>query len=161
MATKRFSTSWNKEKVTELVMLSGHGDLANNGNKKSQRLVKELKEYIFSDKTNYAIASEHNISEAQFEKDIRYWKDTYSKLKDKSLLLQDEIISYSDITGDFYATIPSLNKTIPIKLNTNFKSLNDIRLDVRKQIAKTLKMKLIDIKNIEFELDLQWKVEIK
>lgn len=161
MAIKKFSTNWNKEKVMELVMLSGHGDLANEGNQKSQRLIKELKQYLFTDKKNYTIANDFNISLAQFEKDMKYWKDTYQRVKSKSLILQEEVIKYHNITGTFSAYIPSLNKSVSITLKNPFTSLDEVRLDVRKQISNALNMKLIDLKNIEFELNLKWNVDIK
>lgn len=160
MAIKKFSTNWNKEKLTELVMLSGHGDLANEGNKKSQRLIKELKEYLFTDHTNYAIAMNNNISQSQFEKDMQYWRNQYKKYQGKSLILQNEKIEYADIKGTFIAYIPDKNITIPIELNTEFKSLDDIRLDVRNQIAHKLNLKFSELKNIEFILDLKWNLKI-
>lgn len=161
MSIKKISTNWNKEKITELVMLSGHGDLANEGNKKSQRLIKELKEYLLTDHTNYTIASHFDISQSQFEKDMKYWREQYQKHKDKSLLLQEETLEYSDIKGLFTAYIPSLNKIVQIELEPNFKSLDDIRLDVRKQISKKLGIDMKNLKNIQFELNMKWNVNIQ
>lgn len=160
MALKKLSTHWNEEKVMELAMLSGLGKEANNGNKRSQRMIKELKDYLLNDETVEVIALINNISLSQVEKDIAFWKKEFKKLQNKSIILRDENLSYSNFKGECNAYVPTLNKVVTINFDRDFASLDEIRLYVRDKISSDLNLSFKELINIKLSINLCADIDI-
>lgn len=153
---------WNEQKFMEFVRLSGKSLTANNGNLKDQRMIKEFREYIFTDKTNEEIASDYNISERQFYNDMKFWQEKFVDVRVHSLLLQDEKLSYDNIEGILEVYIPQFDRKIEMDLPDKFDNLDNIRLHVRELISKDLNLKFSELDTLEFEIkNLKWNVNIE